>query len=77
MGFASSDADAPSFSGRIKSGRPNPYSLLAPEEARVRAIAEVVDALIQGVRDGRDVDLNGLKAEVCHGCTFFACYCKQ
>ena len=37
---------------------------LPPAEARVRAIAEVVQALISGVRDGRDVDLNNLKGEV-------------
>ena len=34
---------------------------LPPEEARVRAVAEVVQALINGVRDGNDVDLNSLK----------------
>ena len=34
---------------------------LPPEEARVRAVAEVVQALINGVRDGNDVNLNSLK----------------
>jgi hypothetical protein len=38
--------------------------MLPPEEARVRAIAEVVNGLIQAVQEGRDVDLNQLKMEV-------------
>ncbi len=37
---------------------------LSADEARVRAIAEVVSALVVGVREGRDVDLNQLKCEV-------------
>jgi elongator complex protein 3 len=36
---------------------------LPPDEARVRAIAEVVQALINGVREGKDVDLNALKMQ--------------
>jgi hypothetical protein len=34
---------------------------LTQEEARVRAVADTVTALIQTVREGRDVDLNQLK----------------
>ncbi|KAG2434395.1 hypothetical protein HYH02_012407 [Chlamydomonas schloesseri] len=38
---------------------------MGADEARVRAIAEVVSLLVAGVlRDGRDVDLNQLKCEV-------------
>mmetsp|Transcript_21835 Transcript_21835/g.37291 ORF Transcript_21835/g.37291 Transcript_21835/m.37291 type:complete len:590 (-) Transcript_21835:666-2435(-) len=37
---------------------------LNPEEARVRAVAEVVSVLIQCIKDGKDVDLNILKNEV-------------
>lgn len=37
------------------------HTVLAPEEARVRAIADIVNGLIQGIRDGKDVDLNDLK----------------
>jgi hypothetical protein len=40
--------------------------MLPPEEARVRAIAECVNALINDVQEGRDVDLNRLKADVRH-----------
>lgn len=38
---------------------------LAPArlQARVRAIAEIVGALVQGVRNGEDVDLNAIKRE--------------
>ena len=31
---------------------------LSPEEARVRCIADIVQALVDGVRKGSDVDLN-------------------
>ena len=34
---------------------------LPPEEARVRAVAEIVQALINGIREGKDIDLNNLK----------------
>lgn len=37
---------------------------MGADEARVRAIAEVVSLLVAGVREGRDVDLNQLKCEV-------------
>lgn len=46
-----------------RSGRSQPPPL-APEEARVRAVADIVSSLIQGVRDGKDVDLNDLKSKV-------------
>lgn len=36
---------------------------LPPEEARVRAVAEIVQALINSVREGKDVDLNSLKMQ--------------
>lgn len=39
-------------------------SSLSPDEARVRAVAEIVSALIAGVRQGADVDLNALKSQV-------------
>ena len=34
---------------------------LPPEEARVRAVAEIVQALINGIREGKDIDLNSHK----------------
>jgi elongator complex protein 3 len=37
---------------------------LSQEEARVRAVAETVAALIQNVKSGKDVDLNSLKCEI-------------
>lgn len=59
-----------SFSGRTTtvSRKGNSYTVLPPEEARVRGIAEIVNVLIQGVKDGKDVDLNQLKTEVCGPC---------
>lgn len=61
-------AAAASFSGRtrtnLKKGSSKALTMLPPEEARVRAIAEVVNSLIQGVQEGRDVDLNELKSQV-------------
>lgn len=33
-------------------------------QARVRAISDIVQELIQGVKDGKDVDLNQIKKEV-------------
>jgi hypothetical protein len=38
--------------------------VLPPDEARVRAIADIVNTLIQAVKSGQDVDLNQLKTEV-------------
>lgn len=60
------DEGAASFSGRtrIPTRKGNALSMLPPEEARVRAIAEVVNGLIQGVQEGKDVNLNQLKSEV-------------
>ena len=57
---------AASFSGRVhnKPRKGGPLTALPPEEARVRALAEVVNALILAVQEGRDVDLNQLKTEV-------------
>jgi len=57
---------AASFSGRARfaSRKNNAVAMLPPEEARVRAIAEVVNGLIQGVQEGKDVNLNQLKSEV-------------
>ncbi len=34
-------------------------------QARVRAIADIVNALVAGVKRGEDVDLNALKREAC------------
>ncbi len=65
MGAAPADPSAASFSGRVNhSGRRLAVQPLPPEEARVRAIAEIVNALIAAVKEGRDVDLNVLKTEV-------------
>lgn len=36
-------------------------AVLPPKEARVRAINEIVQALVTGIRDGHDVDLNDIK----------------
>ncbi|KAH9331374.1 hypothetical protein KI387_003482 [Taxus chinensis] len=38
---------------------------LTDEEARVKAIAEIVGAMVEGCRKGEDVDLNALKASAC------------
>lgn len=38
--------------------------VLDPTEAKVRAVAEIVSALVQGVKKGVDVDLNLVKREV-------------
>lgn len=35
-----------------------------PLQARVRAINEIVQALVTGIRDGHDVDLNDIKRRV-------------
>lgn len=68
MGAATEPQDegASSYSGKVfrKKGGSNPMAMLPPEEARVRAIAEVVNSLIQAVQEGRDVDLNELKTKV-------------
>lgn len=67
MGQPAMDEAAPaSFSGRNQVTRKKGgLAGLPPEEARVRAVAEVVNGLIQGVKEGKDVDLNQLKTEVC------------
>lgn len=33
-------------------------------QARMRAVADIVSALVDGIRSGRDVDLNAVKREV-------------
>ncbi|XP_059070342.1 elongator complex protein 3-like [Cryptomeria japonica] len=38
---------------------------LTEEEARVRAIAEIVGAMVEGCRKGKYVDLNAVKANAC------------
>lgn len=43
-----------------RSGKP----ILDPQEARVRATAETVAALIRGVKEGKDIDLNVLKCDI-------------
>lgn len=35
-----------------------------PTEARMRAISDIVSALVDGVKAGKDVDLNAVKREV-------------
>eukprot|EP00879_Flechtneria_rotunda_P016079 GHRR01016820.1.p1 GENE.GHRR01016820.1~~GHRR01016820.1.p1 ORF type:complete len:267 (+),score=62.01 GHRR01016820.1:276-1076(+) len=54
------------FSGRSTSvpRKGNAHAALSAEEARVRAVADVVNSLIQAVKEGHDVDLNQLKTEV-------------
>jgi hypothetical protein len=64
---AAEEAGPESFSGRVYLSRKNNRATvtgLPPEEARVRAVAEVVNGLIAGVKEGKDVDLNQLKTEV-------------
>jgi hypothetical protein len=64
---AAEEAGPVSFSGRVYLSRKNNRATvtgLPPEEARVRAVAEVVNGLIAGVKEGKDVDLNQLKTEV-------------
>ncbi len=46
-------------------GRGGVLTGLSDEEARVRAISEIVGAMIEGCRKGEDVDLNVLKADAC------------
>lgn len=89
MGAATDTKDdgAASYSGRTysKSKRGGSTLLqLPPEEARVRAIAEVVNGLIQAVQEGRDVDLNELKTQVnrldcivCQRCMGLSCCCDM
>jgi elongator complex protein 3 len=36
---------------------------LPPDEARVRAVAEIVSSLLGSVREGKDVDLNSIKMQ--------------
>lgn len=59
---------APATGGRRRTnpgrGGVLPHSL-TEEEARVRAIAEIVAAMIDGCRAGEDVDLNALKSAAC------------
>jgi elongator complex protein 3 len=43
--------------------KPNKPVPLPPEEARVRAISEIVKALVDSVKSGQDVDLNHVKRE--------------
>lgn len=40
-----------------------PSDTIGPAEARVRAIGEIVAALVEGVRRGQDMDLNSVKRE--------------
>lgn len=48
-------------------GRPGPGGKvkvhLPPDEARVRAVAEIVQGLMHSVREGKDVNLNDLKLQ--------------
>lgn len=46
-------------------GRGGVIGHLSEDEARVRAIAEIVNGMIEGCRKGDDVDLNALKAAAC------------
>lgn len=46
-------------------GRGGVLATLSEDEARVRCIAEIVGAMIQGCRKGENVDLNALKSEAC------------
>lgn len=46
-------------------GRGGVVATLNEDEARVRCIAEIVSAMVQGCRKGENVDLNALKSEAC------------
>ena len=46
-------------------GRGGVLTSLSEDEARVRCIAEIVGAMIQGCRSGENVDLNALKSDAC------------
>lgn len=46
-------------------GRGGVLATLSGDEARVRCIAEIVGAMIQGCRKGENVDLNALKSDAC------------
>lgn len=46
-------------------GRGGVLATLSDDEARVRCIAEIVGAMIQGCRKGENVDLNALKSDAC------------
>jgi elongator complex protein 3 len=46
-------------------GRGGVLATLSEDEARVRCIAEIVGAMVQGCRKGENVDLNALKSEAC------------
>uniref|UniRef100_A0A7R9VYY6 Elongator complex protein 3 n=1 Tax=Chlamydomonas euryale TaxID=1486919 RepID=A0A7R9VYY6_9CHLO len=52
--------DAEAFQGGGGGGKAVKLAL-PPDEARVRAVAEIVRLLIAGVKEGSDVDLNALK----------------
>ena len=45
------------------SQRAMPGIKISPEEGKVRAVAEIVDALVSAVQAGRDVNLNALKSQ--------------
>lgn len=56
---------APVWQRRRQSCCPNQVACsLRLTQARVRAIADIVSALVAGVRRGEDVDLNAIKREV-------------
>lgn len=59
------DRETPkAFAGSAKPGKNRKgLAVLPPEEARVKAIAEIIGELVAGVREGRDVDLNNVKRE--------------
>ncbi|KAK9806799.1 hypothetical protein WJX72_003067 [[Myrmecia] bisecta] len=59
------DTGITSFRGTKEKGPKTNTSLPAfrPEEARVKAIAEIVVQLVQGVQTGHDVDLNSIKRQ--------------
>uniref|UniRef100_A0A061QU56 Elongator complex protein 3 n=1 Tax=Tetraselmis sp. GSL018 TaxID=582737 RepID=A0A061QU56_9CHLO len=40
------------------------YADLSPEELRIKAISDIVAALVKSIQQGRDVNLNALKSEV-------------
>lgn len=46
-------------------GRGGVTATLSEDEALLRCIGEIVDAMVQGCRKGESVDLNALKSEAC------------
>ncbi|CAI5952900.1 unnamed protein product [Closterium sp. NIES-65] len=63
-GGGAASADSSAIGGKKPTpGRGGVVISASPEESRVRAISEIVRAMIDGVRAGRDVNLNAIKSD--------------